>query len=451
MSCKSYCTVGSSESATLRSIMPETAKTATMPVLLRKIILFAACILLFEVGMIAIVPKLHPSSVLKAVKTTLEMQTGNDSWYYMAQGDLAARQAPTSLYETVFFQRGVRFIYPPTALLLYRTWLQAAHLGIHPFFAMNVMLFLALWATFWLAGEFLLTLPQTQAKGQWSTRDRWLLRAVVAVMGLLFLPLVNAYHLGQVQTLLNLAMIASVFLWMRGQRVGPGLLIGLTCLVKPQMALFLLWGALRRQWSFVVSMAVMLLGGGLLSVAVFGWHNSVEYMAVLQYLSRHGDSLATNQSLNGLLHRLLHVGYYNTAFYGYPPYNATIYWLTICSSAIILFAALIVPYRQRIAGGTLDLLLFAMATTMASPIAWEHHYGVFFIAFLAWMPRASIRWSTFGLLLAYYLLMTDNWAPLSYLMFTRWTFLLSHVFYGGFLLFLWTLLRGRELLPMPVE
>ncbi|HEX4020978.1 MAG TPA: glycosyltransferase family 87 protein [Acidobacteriaceae bacterium] len=426
-----------------------TVKNPHTPVLLRKLAWFAACVLLFEIGLIAIAPQLHPDSVLKRTERTLELRAGNDSIYYMEQGDLAAHQAPNALYETVFFQRGVRFIYPPTALLLYRAWQQSSRFGISPFFAMNITVFLSFWATLILAGQFLLVLVRSQSESPWNTRDQWLLRVLIAIMGLIFLPLVNAYSLGQVQTLLTLALVASIFLWMRGQRVAPGILIGLTCLIKPQMALFLLWAALRRQWSFAVSLAAMLMTGGLLSIAVFGWHNSVEYLAVLRYLSRHGDSLATNQSLNGLLHRLLHVGYFNTSAYGYPPYSPAIYWLTICGSAIILLAALIVPYRQHITGSTLDLLLFAMATTMASPIAWEHHYGVFFIVFLAWMPQAAKHRGVFFLLLAAYLLMTDTWAPLSYLMFTRWTFLLSHVFYGGLLLYIWTLWRGRRQLFLP--
>ncbi|HUZ03889.1 MAG TPA: glycosyltransferase 87 family protein, partial [Acidobacteriaceae bacterium] len=199
----------------------------------------------------------------------------------------------------------------------------------------------------------------------------------------------------------------------------------------------------RRQWSFAATLAATLLAGLGVSIAVFGWHNNLEYLAVLRYLSRHGDALATNQSLNGLLHRLLHVGYFTTAAYGYPPYNATIYALTLCASAILLLAALYVPFRQGRVGDTRDLLLFTMATTMASPIAWEHHYGVFFLVFLAEMPKISKNWKTFFLLFGVYLLMTDNWAPLSILMFTRWTFLLSHVFFAGFLFFLWLLFHDQ--------
>ena len=155
----------------------------------------------------------------------------------------------------------------------------------------------------------------------WSQRDRWLARALVALLGLTFLPLVNAYCLGQMQTLINCALIASAFLWMRDRRVVPGVLVGLTCLLKPQASLFFLWGLLRRQWSFSASLCTVVALGAALSVAVFGWHNHVAYLQVVHFLSRHGDSFAANQSWNGLAHRLLHVGISNYAMPTtlYPP------------------------------------------------------------------------------------------------------------------------------------
>jgi alpha-1,2-mannosyltransferase len=188
----------------------------------------------------------------------------------------------------------------------------------------------------------------------------------------------------------------------------------------------------------------MLALGMAISLAVFGFHNTTEYLVVLHYLSRHGDALFTNQSLNGLLHRQMHVGSPVTWVYGYPPFNRTIYLATLSSSAALLMAALVVPLLRRRSATVVDFLLFAMATTMASPIAWEHHYGVFFLVFLLWMPMAFRRWPVFMGLLGTYLLMTDNWAPLTLLMYSPWTFLISHVYFGGILLFAWTLFWWRD-------
>ena len=79
-------------------------------------------VLVFEGMLIAVAPRFHSGSVLRIAKDSLFLRVGKNSSYYMAQGDLAWQQHPNALYETVFFQRGVRFIYPPTSLLLYRAW-----------------------------------------------------------------------------------------------------------------------------------------------------------------------------------------------------------------------------------------------------------------------------------------------------------------------------------------
>jgi alpha-1,2-mannosyltransferase len=411
------------------------------PPVVRRLALFLLCVLSFELLMIAVAPRLHSGSVLKIAKDSVLIRVRNDSWADMAQGNLAWQHNPKAIYETTFFQRDIRFIYPPTSLLFFRAWQAARLVHVQPFVALKITLLLSLAGTCWLAVEFFLFVMPVE----FSSLEQWQIRAFIWVLILTFLPLINAFFLGQVQTLLNCLLIASAFFWLRGRRGSPGLLIGLTCWLKPQMAVFLLWGLLRRQWSFTVSLAAMLLLGISVSLAVFGWHNTAEYLAVLQYLSRHGDALFTNQSLNGLLHRQMHVGSPVTWVYGYPPFNRAIYLATLASSAILLALALIVPTVRKANSTTTDFLLFAMATVMASPIAWEHHYGIFFLVFLLWMPLALRHWRVFWGLLGIYLLMTDNWAPITLLMYSRWTFLISHVYFGGLMLFLWTLFAPAPL------
>lgn len=411
--------------------------------IVRRLALFLLCVLAFEGLMIAVMPRLHSGSVLKIAKDSLLFRARTDSWYYMAQGSKTWRQHPDAIYENLFFERGVRFIYPPTSLLLYRGCVAAAEpLHIRPFTVFKIILLLSMLGTWWVASEFCFSLFAELKRA--TTWERWKIRILILALVYTFLPLVNALFLGQVQTTLNFLMILSAFLWLRGRKVSSGILLGLTCWVKPLMVLFLLWGLLRRQWSFAVSLASMLLLGLAISAAVFGWHNTAEYMAVVHFLGRHGDALFTNQSVNGLLHRQMQVGSPVTAAYGYPPFNAIIYVATLVSSGLLLAAALVVPPLRRISAAPVDFLLFAMAAIMASPIAWEHHYGIFFLVFLLWMPRAFRSWAVFLGVLAMYLPMTDKWAPLSLLMYSPWTFLISHIYFGGIALFLCTLFAWNE-------
>jgi alpha-1,2-mannosyltransferase len=424
--------------------MHKLTKDISLSQLVRKLAQFLVLVLLFEGLLIAVAPRFHSGSVLRIAKDSLLLRVGNDSSYYMAQGDLAWRQHPNALYETVFFQRGIRFIYPPISLFLYRAWQAAAWIHIPPSAAMNAMLLLALLGTMAVAGEFLLRLLPEQTIRDSTAADRWKIRVLVSLLVLVFLPLIDAYNLGQVQTLLNFMLMAAALLWLRGSKIPPAILIGLTCWLKPQMSLFLLWGLLRRQWSFAISLSITLLAGFSLSLTVFGWHNTVEYMQVLHYLGQRGDSMFWNQSLNGLLHRLMHVGSIVTSFYGYPPYNRTIYVATLLSSAIMVVLALVVPVVRHKAGTIADFLLYAMACTMASPIVWQHHYGVFFLVFLLWIPFALRRRHMLLVLLPIYLLMTDTWAPLTPLLFTPWSLPISHVYIGGLALFLYTLFREQS-------
>ena len=110
---------------------------------------------------------------------------------------------------------------------------------------MNVMLLLALLGSMAVAGEFLLRLfPESTIRDS-TPADRWKIRVLVALLVFVFLPIIDAYNLGQVQTLLNFMLMAAALLWLRGSRVSPAILLGLTCWLKPQMILFVLWGLLR--------------------------------------------------------------------------------------------------------------------------------------------------------------------------------------------------------------
>jgi hypothetical protein len=401
-------------------------------------------VLLFEGLLIAVAPRFHSGSVLRIAKDSLLLRVGKDSSYYMAEGNLAWQQHPNALYETVFFQRGIRFIYPPTSLLLFRAWQAVARVHIAPRIAMNAMLLLALLGSMAVAGEFLLRLLPEQTIRDATAADRWKIRVLVGLLVFVFLPIIDAYNLGQVQTLLNFLMMAAALLWLRGSRLSPAILIGLTCWLKPQMILFVVWGLLRKQWRFTIGLFITFLSGVSLSAVIFGWHNTLEYVRVLQYLAPRGDSMFWNQSLNGLLHRVMHVGSPVTSFYGYPPFNRTIYLATIVSSVTLVLLALAIPVLRRMTSTTLDFLVYAMACTMASPIVWQHHYGVFFLVFLLWIPQAMQSRRALIFLVPIYFLMTDTWAPFTPLMFTPWSFPISHVYFGGLALFLYTLFRDQS-------
>ena len=247
------------------------------------------------------------------------------------------------------------------------------------------------------------------------------------------------------QTLLNLMLMAAALLWLRGSRISPAILIGLTCWLKPQMILFLLVGAapqtvaIHDQPFDHVYRRSFPLGCHFWLAQLCGIHPG----AAISGSAR--GFLFWNQSLNGLLHRLMHVGSPVTSFYGYPPFNRTIYLATLLSSAAMVAVGArrsCVPADDRNHLRLPDLchgLHHGIPDRMAAPLR-RLLSGVLCCGF----PRPCKVGRRWLFLLPMYLLMTDTWAPLTPLMFTRWSFPISHVYFGGLALFLYTLFRERS-------
>jgi hypothetical protein len=60
----------------------------------------------------------------------------------------------------------------------------------------------------------------------------------------------------------------------------------------------------------------------------------------------------------------------------FPPFTPWIWASTLASSLALVGFALLRFHRHDANGHLIDLALMALACTMASPIAWEHHYGM---------------------------------------------------------------------------
>ena len=165
--------------------------------------------------------------------------------------------------------------------------------------------------------------------------------------------------------------------WWLGWRATAGVLVALMAAVKPQYGLFVLWGLARREWRFTGAAA----GAGLallaLSALCFGVADHVDYLRVAAHVGRHGEAYWPNQSPNGFLQRLLGNG--ESAAWDphvYPPFHAAVYAGTLLASVALLAAGLFWPPRAKARGDAIDLAGFGLALTLASPLAWEHHFGV---------------------------------------------------------------------------
>ena len=257
-----------------------------------------------------------------------------------------------------------------------------------------------------------------------------------------FYPIVRSWRLGQVQTINNFLFAAALWSYMRGARTLPGVLSGLICLLKPHLGLLLIWGLLRRQWKFVLGFGCAAGCGLIVSLALYGPANHVDYVSVLSYISKHGESFHPNQSMNGLLNRLFFNG--NNLVWdasSFPPYHAWVYAGTLLSAAVLILASLFIKTaksRRTEETDTLEFMIAFLCFTMASPVAWEHHYGILLPMFAFVLPLAlgpePDKKLVAGLAAAYVL--TSNYYQITdVLAGSLWNVFQSYL-YGGALLLL---------------
>jgi hypothetical protein len=322
------------------------------------------------------------SQLRQTISSTLHGWAGNDSFWTMSQA-IQVLNGPMrdQLYEKLFFHDHVRFQYPVTSLLPLIALERLGLAGEYWFNWINDLVFIANAVTNAALAWILFPMKRTQAQTP-------LLRIAAAILSaaatIIFLPLLRAQYLGQLQLWVDLLFSASVLCWCLDYKLLAGTLIGAICTLKPQMTLLLIWGLLWREWEFalgLVTFAVLVLA---ISVLLFGTHNNLQYLAVLAFLSKHGESYLTNNSLNGILNWYavgLDEFYFHTnAFPPYRLYIATATALTSLASlaAIALPSVLLRSKKANVYG----FAAAAICTVVGAPIAWDHHYGILFPLYL---------------------------------------------------------------------
>lgn len=354
--------------------------------------------LIFNVALAAL-PTTGPreTGAYHAVRFLLR-RTADDSWYPMSLAWYYLRDGGDRVYETIFFGDNIKFQYAPTSVIpieVMEFFLpgDTVHFG-----ALNLISWLAVWTT-----AIFVALIFERAAARYTpellrvpAEERWLRLAVIALFTLSFYPIVKAYSLGQIQTWINGLFAILLYLWLINQPRLGGVITGLICVIKPQLGLLLVWGALRRQWSFSIALAVTFGAFGLASLALYGLSNHLDYLEVLSYISRRGEAYYPNQSVNGVLNRLLDNGN-NVDFTSneFPPFDPIVYAGTIGTSVVLVALALFWRMGDARHDSAIDLCIASLTFTIASPIAWEHHYGILAPMYALAVP-AMLRWPVFG-------------------------------------------------------
>jgi alpha-1,2-mannosyltransferase len=334
--------------------------------------------------------------------------SGEDSWYPMARAlGLLQADSASRIYQTLFFAGHVKFQYPPSGLLLIDL---LRHIGLTTSAQYNIVnAGLLITAGLAFSVVAVQTLGPVRILG-----TRFPLAPVSYLLALRFYPNHLAFQFGQMQILLGLLVVLACLARLNSKAFLAGCLIAAAATVKPQLGLLGLLALWQRDWRFLSGFAIVMATALALSIALYGLGNHLDYLRVLGFLSQHGEYHHLNQSINGILNRLLYDGpsvdrdpnnpVPNSAF---PPYIPAVYWSALLTS--LLMSA--IPFAVRIADSPLARLLgFCLAIvifTMASPIAWVHHYNVLLPAYVVALRVALDRFAGKQLRIALILLMAS--------------------------------------------
>ena len=370
----------------------------------------------------------------------LHCEQTQDSWLPMSVAlshyDL---YSDSGLYQDLFYDRHIKFQYPPTSLLfMYSVTIVSRGTRLPELTILNVLSWAAVLATGWYSAAVAMEVRRLRGI-RLSFMNNCIHAAPLVLAAASFYPVVKAYSLGQLQTIINCMAAILVLFILRGKSCYAGAIGGCLCLLKPQYVLLCLWACVRKERSFVLGMVMVAAMGIICSVLLFGLRDHIEYFRILSFIARHGEAYYPNQSINGLMNRLLGNGE-NLRFspYTFPPFSAIVFGVTTGGSLCLISVGFAVAIRaSKTVGGSLQSLCVCLIVmTMASPVAWEHHYGVLLpiYAVLSAMPSCELSGAKKVALMFSYSLTSTFWSIVN-----RWSdppvnMIQSYLLFGAMIL-----------------
>lgn len=395
----------------------------------------------------------------------------SDSWRPIYEAvNVFLSDSGRGIYRSVFYEQRTKFQYPPTSLL---PFIVLSEIGLD---AKPVIRFLQLLSfTLVICMVFIiykiLLLNCTNLLSENSaanTRKKLALFVTITVGTLSFYPIMIGHALGQIQVYLDFLICLSLLAWIKQRKVISGAMLGLAALVKPQFALILVWSIMRKEKQFTRGVVCVSLPIITVSLIVFGISEHLDYLSVLSYIGSHGEVYWPNQSMNGLLNRLYSdVDPLVFQLHSYAPYSRVVYVGTLVSTFVIVtFSLVFRPSWVHSGLGSAkkdesfyDISTMLVALTIASPVAWEHHYGVvwpiFVVAFLSTIKKLQTDFDrttfiTLCMLSVSYLLVSNFFTAFSESFSSPPLNLVqSYIYFGGLLLL--TSIIGLRILIKPKD
>ncbi len=197
----------------------------------------------------------------------------------------------------------------------------------------------------------------------------------------------------------------------RGGAIAAGLLLAFVTMIKVYPGILWLYWLWRRRWtavlSFVAASVVMIV----VSWAVVGWQTLWLYVTQIMTVQSGAAPYPENQSLNGLVARLI-VPSANVSWYTVVPFPRAV---SLALGLLILATLAVTVWRlgsgraaESGRGFEAGYIAMLPLVLLIWPIAWVHLYALLLPAYallLLWYLQAARRpWLGLALLLASYLL-----------------------------------------------
>ncbi len=204
---------------------------------------------------------------------------------------------------------------------------------------------------------------------------RWM---SLIVMASLSYPLVSNFMNGQVNTIILFLLSAFVLQLIKGLNIQAGILLGLVSMIKPQPLILFPYLLFKRRYRAAGAALATFVIGTAATATVIGWSNFRYYLReVLPTFNMVQTTFPpiliyapANQSIHGLVFRLLHSTEYSTGFVQWPhlirPIATVLVALIFCASAWVIFRR-----QARLAGGKAALSTGAGAIPEVSPLSDE--------------------------------------------------------------------------------
>ena len=207
-------------------------------------------------------------------------------------------------------------------------------------------------------------------------------------------PVWHHLKIGQSSLLVLLLLAASLALLRRGRETAAGAILSGAILLKLTPVIFVALFLIRRRWRAAGAAIGGVAALSLLSGFAAGWKAQVTYFTRMVPLLSAGTAFYPNQSLNGFLTRLLSLGDDRKADLSVGLPEARL--LAGAAAAIVLGLSLLLVWRRRreaeFAAEEDGFALLVVASLLASPISWEHHYVALLLP--AWILVS--RWCAIG-------------------------------------------------------